>query len=215
MAQIFHRSFNTLSRLSIFGALFFLGGLAWAAAALVRSDYVTGVGEALAQPIPFSHEHHVSGLGIDCRYCHTTVEKSPFAGMPPTRTCMNCHQQIWTESPMLDPVRTSFKTDKSLSWQRVHRLPDFVYFDHSIHVKKGVGCSTCHGPVHLMPLVYQKSSLHMEWCLDCHRHPEQNVRPRSEIFNHDWVQPADTSKGKELVKEYGIESRTNCSTCHR
>jgi hypothetical protein len=216
MAQIFHRSFNVISRVTIFGAVFILAGLTWAGARYSRSDYVTGVGDARAQPVPFSHQHHVSGLGIDCRYCHTSVETSAFAGIPPTRTCMNCHQQIWANSPMLEPVRASLRTDRSITWNRIHNLADFAYFDHSIHIKKGVGCSTCHGPVHQMPLTWQHASLHMEWCLDCHRHPEKNVRPRSEIFNMEWKPPPDQwEQGAKLVKEYGIKKRTDCSTCHR
>lgn len=216
MPQIFHRSFNTVSRVTIFGAVFILAGFGWAVARVSRSDYVTGVGVAREQPVPFSHQHHVSGLGIDCRYCHTTVETSAFAGIPPTRTCMNCHSQIWAKSPMLEPVRESLRTGQPLQWQRVHNLADFAYFDHSIHLKKGMGCSTCHGPVHQMALTRQHASLYMEWCLDCHRHPERHVRPRSEIFSMDWTPPPDQlARGTELVVEYGIRRRQDCSTCHR
>jgi hypothetical protein len=216
MAQLFHRSFNTLSKLSIFGAVFFLLALGWAWAKFVRSDYVTGVGVLRAQPVPFSHQHHVAGLGIDCRYCHTSVESSSFAGLPPTRICMNCHNQIWADSPMLEPVRESLRTGKSLEWQRVHNLPEFVYFNHSIHVKKGVGCATCHGRVDQMPLTRQAASLYMEWCLDCHRQPERYVRPRNEVFNLEWQPPADQwEKGRELMTAYEIKRRTDCSTCHR
>src|SRR5687767_9471973 len=157
MAQIFHRSFNVISRVTIFGALFILAGAGWLYAQYIRSDYVTGVGTASEQPVPFSHRHHVSGLGIDCRYCHTSVEESAFAGIPSTRICMNCHSQIWVNSPLLEPVRESYRTGKSIPWGRIHNLADFAYFDHSIHVKKGVGCSTCHGPVHDMPLTWQHS----------------------------------------------------------
>jgi hypothetical protein len=216
MAQIFHRSFNTISRVSIFGGVFILAGLGWSWAKFVRSDYVTGVGVARDQPVPFSHQHHVAGLGIDCRYCHTTVEKSAFAGIPTTKICMNCHNQIWVNSPMLEPVRESYQTGKSLAWNRVHKLPDFVYFDHSIHVKQGVGCSTCHGRVDEMPLTRQTVSLYMEWCLECHRQPEQYMRPRSEVFNMAWQPPHDQKqKGMQLVKDYKIERRTDCSICHR
>lgn len=197
MAQIFHRSFNTISRVSIFGALFLLAGLGWAYDRYVRSDYVTGIAVVREQPVPFSHKHHVSGLGIDCRYCHTSVEESGFAGIPPTRTCMNCHSQIWTNSPLLAPVRQSYDTDKSLHWVRVHDLPDFVYFNHAIHVKKGVGCSTCHGPIQLMDLTWQYASLHMEWCLECHRHPERYVRPQGEVFNMEW-------RAGELAQKYRL-----------
>jgi Cytochrome c7 and related cytochrome c/Class III cytochrome C family len=218
MPQIFHPSTNTFSKLSIFGAVFFLAALLWVIAAISRSSYVTQTGVAREQPVPFSHKHHVSGLGVDCRYCHTSVEEVAFAGIPPTKTCMTCHSQIWSDSPMLEPVRESFRTDRSLEWIRVHDLPDFVYFNHSIHVKKGVGCVSCHGRVDQMPLVWKAHSLDMEWCLECHRHPEQFVRPREYVLRMDW-QPADDQLilGEALVKEYHIDKSklTNCSTCHR
>ena len=146
------------------------------------------------QPVPFSHQHHVGDLGIDCRYCHTAVEKSSYAGMPPTETCMNCHSQIWVGSDMLAPVRESYRTDQSLHWQRIYNLPGFVYFDHSIHIHKGIGCTTCHGRIDEMPITFQMPSLLMEWCLDCHRHPEPNLRPPGEIFNVKW-QAAGQSNG--------------------
>lgn len=216
MAQIFHPSTNTLSRLSIFGAAFFLAALAWALGVFARSSYVTDVQVARQQPVPFSHKHHVQGLGIDCRYCHTAVEKSSYAGIPPTSTCMNCHSQIWADSPMLEPVRESWRTGESLQWAKVHDLGDFVYFDHSIHVAKGVGCSTCHGQVDEMPLVWKTNSLYMEWCLECHRQPEAYVRPRSEVFNMDYQAPANQLElGRRLVEEYDIQSRIDCYTCHR
>jgi hypothetical protein len=216
MPQIFHRSFNTVSKVSILGGLFILAGLGWAWDRLARSDYVTGVGVAREQPVQFSHNHHVNGLGIDCRYCHTSVEKSAFAGIPPTKTCMNCHSQIWVNSSMLEPVRASYRTNRSIPWNRVHNLAHFAYFNHSIHVAKGVGCSTCHGPVDEMHLVWQASTLHMDWCLDCHRHPERYVRPRDQVFNMKWVAPPDQlQRGAELVKQYKIEKRDDCSTCHR
>src|SRR5262245_36911696 len=216
MSQIFHRSANTLSKVSIFGALFIIGGLIWLAMAINRSSYVTGTDVVREQPVQFSHQHHVQTIGIDCRYCHTGVERAAFAGIPPTKTCMNCHSQIWATSPYLEPVRASFRDDKSLHWRRVHDLPDFAYFDHSVHVKKGVGCETCHGRVDEMPLVRQKASLQMEWCIDCHRHPEQYVRPRTEIFTMGYRAPKPQSVlGPELVKQYHINPRTSCSTCHR
>jgi NAD-dependent SIR2 family protein deacetylase len=170
------------------------------------------------QPVPFSHKHHVSGLGIDCRYCHTAVEQSAFAGIPSTSTCMNCHSQIWTNSPMLEPVRESYRTGQPLRWTRVHNLAEFAYFNHSIHVNKGVGCATCHGPVDQMPLIAQQESLLMEWCLDCHRNPEQYLRPREEVFNMSWTAPANQSElGLELVRKYNVrtEQLTDCSVCHR
>ena len=216
MAQIFRPSTNTFARLSIFGAVFLLAALAWGVLAVNRSPYVTEAGVVRRQPVPFSHKHHVSGIGIDCRYCHTSVEESAVAGMPPTKTCMNCHAQLWAESPMLEPVRTSLRTDTSLAWVRVHDLPDFVYFDHSIHVQKGIGCVTCHGRVDEMPLMWRQQSLLMEWCLECHREPERFVRPRAIVFSMDWKPSEDQlTLGRKLVQEYHIAKLTSCSVCHR
>jgi hypothetical protein len=218
MPQIFHPSTNTFSRLSIFGALFAVAAVAWGVALINRSSYVTRAGVARDQPVPFSHRHHAGELGIDCRYCHAFVERSAIAGIPPTKTCMNCHSQIWVDSPMLEPVRASFRTDKSIEWVKVHDLPDFVYFNHSIHVRQGIGCVSCHGRVDRMNLMWQESSLQMEWCLNCHRHPEQYVRPRDQVFNMDWQPPTDQlTLGRQLVKAYKIQVQqlTNCSICHR
>jgi Cytochrome c7 and related cytochrome c len=216
MSQIFHQSTNTLSRVSIFGALFVVAGGLWGLLELSRSPWVTQAYVARDQPVPFSHQHHVGGMGLDCRYCHASVEKSAVAGIPPTKTCMNCHSQIWTDSPTLEPVRESFRSGKSIEWVRVHDLPDFVYFNHSAHVNKGVGCTTCHGRIDQMPLVHQEASLQMEWCLECHRHPERHVRPQEEVFNVAWTPPADQDEqGRALVARYGLHPRTSCSTCHR
>lgn len=216
MPQIFHRSTNTFSKVSIFGSVFILGFLLWLFGAWSRSSWATQAGVAREQPVPFSHAHHVGDVGLDCRYCHTSVETSAFANIPPTKTCMNCHSQIWNTSPTLEPVRESFRTDRSIAWTRVHDLPDFAYFNHSIHVNKGVGCETCHGRVDKMPLTWQQSSLQMEWCLDCHRHPEQYVRPREAVFRMGYEPPSDQDElGRRLVKEYKIQSLTSCSTCHR
>jgi hypothetical protein len=216
MSQIFHRSANTIARVSIFGAVFFIAGLLGLLAEVNRSPWMTSARTMRDQPIQFSHERHVAGNGIDCRYCHTAVEDSSFAGIPPTRTCMNCHSQIFANSPFLEPVRESFRTGRSLQWNRVHDLPDFVYFDHSIHVHKGVGCTTCHGQVDRMPLMWQEKSLQMEWCLDCHRSPERYVRPREAVFRVDYVPPPDQAEvGKRLVEQYQIQKLTSCSTCHR
>jgi hypothetical protein len=216
MPQIFHHSTNTLSKLSIFGALFLAAGTLWLVLEISRSPYVTQAGVAREQPVPFSHQHHVGGLGIDCRYCHTSVETSATAGIPPTKTCMNCHSQIWSDSPTLEPVRESFRTDHSIEWVKVNDLPDFVYFNHSAHVNQGVGCTTCHGRVDRMPLMWQEASLTMEWCLSCHRQPERYLRPRGEVFNASYEPPADQlALGRSLAQEYGIHTRTSCSTCHR
>jgi hypothetical protein len=214
--QIFHHSTNTLAKVSIFGALFAAGLGMWLLLEVNRTPYVTNAGVARIQPVQFSHQHHVGGLGLDCRYCHTSVEKAAVAGIPPTKTCMNCHSQIWSTSPELEPVRESFRSGKSLEWIRVHDLPEFAYFNHSAHVNKGVGCTTCHGRVDRMPLVWQEKSLQMEWCLECHRAPEKFVRPQSEVFNAAWEPPADQIvQGRKLVQEYGLKPRTSCSTCHR
>jgi hypothetical protein len=215
MAQIFHRSTNSISRVSIFGALFIIAGLLWLMAQIQRSPWMTEAYVAKEQPIQFSHERHVGGNGIDCRYCHTAVEDSRFAGIPPTKTCMNCHSQVFSDSSYLAPVRSSFENDTPISWVRVHDLPDFVFFDHSIHVNKGVGCTTCHGQVDRMPLMTQTASLQMEWCLDCHRNPEQYVRPRAEVFSVAYRPPPDQAEvGRQLVAEYEIRKLTSCSTCH-
>jgi Cytochrome c7 and related cytochrome c len=216
MAQIFHRSTNTIAKASIYGGVFILAFLTWVFMILDRSSYNTRQGVVLKQPVPFSHDHHVAGLGIDCRYCHSSVEQSSFAGMPPTQTCMNCHSHIWTNAELLEPVRESWRSGQPIAWRRVNDLPDFVYFNHSIHVAKGIGCTTCHGPVGKMPLMYQASSLQMEWCLDCHRNPERYVRPKDQVFNPEYV-PAESQAtlGPRLVAEYGIQRLDNCSICHR
>ena len=218
--QIFPRSTNAISRASLFGPVFVLAALFWGLAQLQRSPYITYAEVRKSQPVPFSHQHHVTGLGIDCRYCHTSVEQSSFAGIPPTKTCMNCHSQIWTNAPMLEPVRASYRTGESLRWTRVNQLPDFVYFNHSIHVTKGIGCSTCHGRVDTMPLMYQVNTLYMQWCIDCHRNPERNVRPRDQVFNPTYETPAPNQEeiGSRLVAEYKIKDArnlTDCATCHR
>lgn len=216
MAQIFHRSTNTFSKLSIFGAVFIVAGTLWLILEINRSSYVNEVGVVRDQPVPFSHKHHVQGLGLDCRYCHTSVENSSFAGIPPTKTCMNCHSQIWGDSPTLEPVRASFREDKAIEWVRVNDLAEFVYFNHSIHVKKGFGCQTCHGEVDQMPLTWRAKSLQMEWCLECHRQPEKFIRPRAEVFNMQWRPPDDQmALGNYLVREYKVRKLTDCSACHR
>jgi len=217
MAQIFHRSTNTLARVTIFGALLLAGGGLYLLNVINRSDYVTGVRVAREQPVQFSHKHHAGELGIDCRYCHGQVEVASYAGIPPTKTCINCHAQIWAESAFLEPVRASFRDDRALRWIKVHDLPDFVYFNHSAHVIKGIGCASCHGRVDQMNQIWKAATLHMEWCLQCHRNPEQYIRPREEVFNMSWRPPNgdQTTLGLELVKAYDVHPRTDCSTCHR
>jgi hypothetical protein len=234
--QIFPRSSNAIARASLFGVVFVVAGAGWLLFELQRSPIITYAGVRKAQPVPFSHQHHVTGLGIDCRYCHTSVEQSSFAGIPPTKTCMNCHAQIWTNAAYLEPVRESFRSGKSLEWTRVNQLPNFVYFNHSIHINKGVGCNTCHGPVDQMPLMYQYASLQMEFCLDCHRAPEKYLRPREQVFNMRYQPPQNDPVGKNQVEFGGkayndqeelgnalraaykvrsVQDITSCNTCHR
>lgn len=222
MPQIFHRSTNTLAKLSIFGGLFIMAFAAWAVAEINRSSWNTGAFVEREQPVQFSHKHHSGDDGIDCRYCHTSVESAATAGMPPTKTCMNCHSQLWSDSPYLEIVRQSWKENKPIEWTRVHDLPDYAYFNHSIHVAKGVGCNTCHGPVDEMPLMYQASSLQMEWCLECHREPERFLRPKKEVFNMKWRPENKTevelAEGRRLKQEHAVRDKSvmqSCSTCHR
>jgi len=216
MPQIFRRSANTLSKVSIFGLLSLVAGLIVLAIVLARSSYVTRQEIFVEQPLQFSHMHHVTDDGIDCRYCHTSVETSSFAGIPPTKTCMNCHAVLFANASFLEPVRASFRDNKPLHWTRVHDLPDFVYFNHSIHIKKGVGCETCHGRVDQMPLIYQQHSLLMEWCIDCHKNPAPNLRPRSEITTMGYRPAVDQSiLGAQLMTEYNVNPPISCSTCHR
>ncbi|MCI0333197.1 MAG: cytochrome C [Planctomycetes bacterium] len=215
MPQIFHPSMNTISRATIFGAVFILAVLIWLMMTIVRSPYVSGVGVIRSQPVPFSHEHHVAEAGIDCRYCHTSVEQSSFAGIPPTQTCMNCHSQLWTESPMLEPVRASYQKDKPLVWNRVHDLPDFAYFYHNIHVERGVACTTCHGQLAEMPLTWKTSTLYMEWCLECHRDPEKRIGPLAAVFASAGVpSPIISFEPHADWKNARCALLTNCSVCH-
>ena len=217
MPQIFKPSANSLARTSIVLAVVAIGVLGVLTFELIAdSRNATRQGDAREQPIPFSHAHHVGSMGIDCRYCHTGVDNSQHAMVPPTKTCMNCHSQIWINSPTLEPVRESYRTNESIRWTKVHDLPDYVYFNHSIHVAKGVGCETCHGRVDTMPLMYMQSSLEMRWCLDCHRNPEKYVRPREFItkMGYEPSEPQETL-GPKLVKEYKIQKLETCWTCHR
>lgn len=219
MAQIFHRSANTISRASIVGVVVIIGLLGWGIYAVNQSAYFTNIHVARQQPVPFSHKHHVTDDGIDCRYCHTTVEKSSYAGMPTTHTCMSCHSKLWLNAAVLEPVRASYAQDVSLAWTRVNSEPDFVYFDHSIHINKGIGCTTCHGPIGEMPLTYRNETLYMRWCIDCHNHPERNIRPRDQVFNPSYMPPANQLElGRKLVAEYHVKPAsliTDCYTCHR
>ncbi len=221
MAQIFGKSSNSFARASLVGG--FLGFFVfWGLVYLIYwSPYTTNQYVPREQEVPFSHKHHVGGLGLDCRYCHTTVEKSSFAGIPPTHTCMTCHSRVWTDAPMLAPERQSLATHQPLRWKRVNDLPDFVFFNHSIHVQKGIGCSSCHGAVDQMPLTWKAHSLYMRWCLDCHEAPEKQLRPKDQIYNTEWTPPPDQAqRGAQLIKEYHISRQRldqlrDCSMCHR
>lgn len=218
MGQIFHPSFNSLAKATLIGGALLVGVVLAKGNVFFRSPYMTKVGVAREQVVPFSHKHHVAGLGLDCRYCHTAVEKSASAGIPSTKVCMTCHSQVWTEAPLLEPVRRSFASGERLQWTRVHDVPDFVFFNHSIHVAKGVSCKTCHGRVDQMPLVWKENTLHMSWCLDCHRHPEKYVQPKETVFDMNFdPSTLPENHGQQLVEKYGIhkEQLTNCSMCHR
>jgi len=235
MPQIFHPSMNTVSRATIFGAMFILALLGWLILTVAHSPYLTAVGVIKPQPVPFSHQHHVAQCGIDCRYCHTSVEDSTFAGIPPTQTCMNCHSQIWNDSPMLEPVRASFRDDRPLVWNRVHDLPDFAYFDHSIHIKRGVACTTCHGELAEMPLTWKSATLYMEWCLECHRNPAPSMGRPEQVFASakQGLDPAiaaitlgqTTPEDLNAVRQKTVSAQfvgpsggpliANCSVCHR
>jgi len=221
MAQIFGKSSNSIARVSLFGSVLGVFGFFGLVYLVYCSPYTTDQYVPREQQVPFSHQHHVAGLGLDCRYCHTSVEKSSFAGMPPTETCMTCHSKVWTDAPMLAPERQSLATSQPVHWKRVNDLPDFVFFNHSIHVQKGIGCSTCHGQVNQMPLTWKAHSLFMRWCLDCHEAPEKQLRPKDQIYNMDWKPPPDQlERGARLTKEYHIskqrlEQLRDCSMCHR
>ncbi len=218
MSQIFHPSMNIIVKVSLLGIIIILAGVAGLAYSFVRSPVMTEVGLAKEQPVPYSHKQHVGGLGLDCRYCHTSVEESDFATIPPTETCMGCHAQVATESPVLESVRASYESNQPLEWIRVHNLADFVYFNHGIHVNKGIGCETCHGRIDQMPVVAKAETLRMDWCLACHREPERFVRPLDEVFTMGWQPPVDQATlGPQLVAEYGIkvDQLTDCSICHR
>ena len=219
MPQLFRPSSNTIAKVSIAAVVLLLGSTLAVGYIMDRGHWITSVREAPEQPIPFSHKHHVKDDGIDCRYCHTSVENSAFAGLPPTETCMTCHSQIWMNASLTEPIRQSWASGRSIEWTRVHDLPDYVYFDHSIHINKGIGCSTCHGEVDQMPLTYQVNTLYMNWCVNCHRDPAKYIRPRSEVFNIDYVYPENQSElGRKLVADYHVKDArtlTDCFTCHR
>ena len=235
MPQFFGRRWNAVARLSLYGSPVALAAIGLAGWLLVRSPYWTEVGVPVEQPVPFPHDVHSGRLGLDCRYCHATSDTAAFAGMPATEVCMNCHTHIWTALPALEPVRSSYATGLPLAWKRVHDLPDYSYFHHGIHSRKGIGCASCHGRVDQMAVVHKTETLYMQWCLDCHREPEKYVRPREEVFNMAWAPPTDPQElqalgrrlgidppptnphelGVALVEKYGVRRETSCSRCHR
>ncbi|MBV9735549.1 MAG: cytochrome c3 family protein [Acidisphaera sp.] len=217
MAAIFRPSANLAAKFFLLGMGGLLAGGVFWWWVYPRTDYARGVGWVIDQPVPFSHEHHVAGLGIDCRFCHTSVEVSANAGMPPTYTCMTCHSQIWTNAALLAPVRDSLAHDAPIAWKVVNDLPNYVYFNHSIHIAKGVGCESCHGSVDRMALTFKAASLTMQFCLNCHRNPGPNLRPRAAIYDTEWRRGPDTPSPDALMKQYGIVNRdlTDCSICHR
>ena len=219
MAQLFSSRANTRVRVAMAAAIFLVGAGAWTTWVIYWSPYTTYVDVPFDQPVPFSHKHHVGDDGIDCRYCHTSVETAAHAGLPSTDTCMSCHSQLWSDAPALAPVRASLTNNRPMQWNRVHHLPDYDYFNHSIHVAKGIGCSSCHGRVDEMPLTRKTETLYMRWCLDCHRAPQNYVRPREKIYDMTW-QPAQDRQveAAKLIAQYHIDTSgrlTNCSVCHR
>jgi len=216
MAQLFRPSSNSLAKIAIGAAVIMVFSTVGIAYMIDRGPWITDVGVAPVQPIYFSHKHHVKDDGIDCRYCHTSVENSGYAGLPATETCMSCHSQIWNNATVTEPIRQSWASGESIKWTKVHDLPDFVYFNHSIHIAKGIGCSTCHGQINEMPWVYKVNTLYMNWCVNCHRDPSQYIRPKAEVFNMDYKYPDNQAQlGAQLVKEYHVQSLQDCATCHR
>jgi hypothetical protein len=217
MPQLFRPYADTVARLVLI-AIPVVPALAIGLAYWVmRSDYVTGQTVTRDQPVPFSHAHHVGGLGIDCRYCHTAVETSPVASIPATHICMTCHSELYTQTAMLAPVRESLANQQPIHWNKVNRLPDYVYFDHSIHIAKGVGCTTCHGDIASMPLMRQAAPLTMGWCLGCHRDPAPYLRPATSVFDPYWIPPPDQAQQGLVLAHEVIDNKhlTDCSVCHR
>lgn len=217
MPAIFRPSANLAAALTLLAiALVVVVAVIWWWA-WPRTDYTRHVRWPPEQPVPFSHAHHVGGLGLDCRFCHSSVEISASAGLPPTSTCMTCHSQIWTNAAVLEPVRLSQANDTPLVWHRVNNLPDYVYFNHSIHLAKGVGCSSCHGEIDRMPLTYKAKTFTMGFCIDCHRNPAPNLRPKGQIYNTEWQRTPDTPSPAALMRTYHVGDRrlTDCSICHR
>lgn len=221
MPQIFTASADTWLRAGVLGAALGMVGVGLLLGGFVNSGYLTRQAWTVSQPVPFSHKHHVGELGLDCRYCHTGVETSANAGFPPTSTCMTCHSQIWTGAAMLAPVRASLATGRPLAWNRVAEIPDYVFFNHAIHVNRGVPCSECHGRIDQMPLTYRAHAFKMRFCLDCHRDPAPHLRPPDQVTRMDWLSwdsdPRNRNYGVTRMHALHIQPSkiTNCETCHR
>ena len=215
MSQVFQRRTELAVKLWLAGL--FLLATATISGLVGLGRHGSGQDAAVAQPIPFSHKHHVGDVGLDCRYCHTSVETSAFAGLPSTTICLTCHSQLFAKAAFLESLRHSVSTGLPIAWNRVHTLPDFVYFNHGIHVAKGVACSECHGRIDQMPLTWRTAPLEMEWCLDCHRDPAPHLHPKSQVFAMA-ATPPDRAETARLVAAAHLQSThrlTDCSTCHR
>lgn len=215
MGQIFSPGFGLYAKLALLGALVMIGGACLAWRGIVTDPH--RIDEPVDQPVPFSHKHHVDDVGLDCRFCHAGVETQAFAGIPPVSTCMTCHSQLFTDAALLRPVVDAWRDGGGLRWNRVNQLPDFVYFNHSIHIAKGVGCESCHGRVDQMPLMRRVAPLSMAWCLDCHRAPQDYLRPREHVFDMGWRASNQRQLGLDLIRKYRIDTArlTDCSVCHR
>ncbi|MEW9857085.1 cytochrome c3 family protein [Novosphingobium sp. M1R2S20] len=218
--QIFPPAADTAVRFAVLVLVIAMVGLPLGAWEYLQSTYETQVGWVQDQPVPFSHAHHVGDDGIDCRYCHTSVETSARANLPPTHVCMTCHSQIWTGAPVLEPVRLSMATGEPIRWRRVAQLPDYVYFNHSIHIDRGVACRECHGDVTDMPLMRRAKPFTMQFCLDCHRDPAPALGPR-ELVTHPqglgWTEAQKRAHGERVMRKLGIkpDELDNCGVCHR
>lgn len=236
--QLFDRGANTIFWTAIAIGMAIVISAVFLAYMLPRRDGAWNIGEPAPQPVPFSHDHHVGGLGIDCRYCHASVTRAAFAGLPSADTCMSCHSQVWTAAAVLAPIRKSVESGQPIGWRVMHELPAFAYFHHGVHVAAGVACETCHGRVDLMPQTVKVETLSMGWCLDCHRDPEPRLRPPEAVFAMGWTgqggdeasiqSPAQPGQGfgewarewpsewpRELIEAHGVRQLTDCSTCHR
>ena len=216
MSPLFRPRHNTLAQISLFLVAAGAAGVPLGLMLYARTPLARGMQDPVEQPVQFDHRHHTKDEGIDCRYCHNTVDRSPAAGIPQTQLCLNCHSQVWNKSPILEPIRQSFINNTPIKWNRVYQVPEFVYFNHSIHVNKGVGCISCHGKVGEMAAIEKATPLTMSWCLECHRRPEANLRPVEEITNQNWKPDGDPEEvGRLLAVKNNVHTRTSCTTCHR